>query len=460
LIARGIVLRLGLSQLICWGVSYYLVGVFGAAIAADFGWSRDIVYGGFSMALLATGLASPFTGRLIDRYGGRCVMTAGSAIMAAGCVGLALSRGLASYYGAWIVIGVAMRLTLYDAAFAALARIGGPDARAPIAQITLLGGLASTVLWPIGEGLAHFFGWRGAVACYAGFAALTIPLHLAIPHGRYGDGGTAAARDARRQDHRPLAATPADRFFAGALYALIATVANFLNSGMSAHMIGILAGLGLAASASVWIATLRGVGQSLSRGGDVLFARRLNPLTLNFAAALLLPFSFVAGLFSADSASAALAFAFSYGAANGILTITRGTLPLILFDDRTYGAFVGRLLVRRAARLCAGHRAFRRRRRALPFDRSRRRCCGGRGRAFPAVWLAKTRLIAAAAGNGRGPRLAPKGYRPGASDARLDQGAAGQIGKSNAAHIQSSAKLRGDSGQCGDRQRFRRAIRR
>jgi MFS family permease len=345
LIARGIVLRLGLSQLICWGVSYYLVGVFGAAIAADFGWSRDIVYGGFSMALLATGLASPFTGRLIDRNGGRGVMTAGSAIMAAGCVGLALSRGLASYYGAWIVIGVAMRLTLYDAAFAALARIGGPDARAPIAQITLLGGLASTVLWPIGEGLAHFFGWRGAVACYAGFAALTIPLHLAIPHGRYGDGGTAAARDARRQDHRPLAATPADRFFAGALYALIATVANFLNSGMSAHMIGILAGLGLAASASVWIATLRGVGQSLSRGGDVLFARRLNPLTLNFAAALLLPFSFVAGLFSADSASAALAFAFSYGAANGILTITRGTLPLILFDDRTYGAFVGRLLV-------------------------------------------------------------------------------------------------------------------
>jgi hypothetical protein len=122
-------------------------------------------------------------------------------------------------------------------------------------------------------------------------------------------------------------------------------VANILNSGMSAHMIGILSGLGLAASASVWIATLRGVGQSLSRGGEVLFGRRLNPLTLNLVAALLLPFSFVAGLFSADSALAALAFAFCYGAANGVLTITRGTLPLVLFDHRTYGAFVGKLLV-------------------------------------------------------------------------------------------------------------------
>ena len=43
-----------------------------------------------------------------------------------------------------------MRLTLYEAAFAALARIGGPEARRPMSQITLLGGLASTVFWPIG----------------------------------------------------------------------------------------------------------------------------------------------------------------------------------------------------------------------------------------------------------------------------------------------------------------------
>lgn len=340
MIARAIVLRLGLSQLICWGVSYYLIGVFGGAIAADFGWSRDLVYGGFSVALLAGGLSSPLVGRLIDREGGRGVMTAGSLILAAGCLFLALSRGVASYYGAWIVIGLAMRLTLYDAAFATLARIGGPEARGPMAQITLLGGLASTVLWPVGGGLAHLFGWRGATIAYAGLALLTVPLHLALPRGRDGDAASASPRDAPR----PLAASHADRFLAGALYALIATVANFLNSGMSAHMIGILAGLGLAASASVWIATLRGVGQSLSRGGEVLFGRRLDPLTLNLAAAFVLPLAFIAGLFSARADLAALAFAFFYGAANGILTITRGTLPLILFDHRTYGAFVGRLL--------------------------------------------------------------------------------------------------------------------
>src|SRR3984957_2440469 len=150
---------------------------------------------------------------------------------AGGCLALAASRNLVSYYGAWIVIGVAMRLTFYDAAFAVLARIGGPEAKRPISQITLLGGLASTILWPIGEGLAHWLGWRRGLVRFAGLALLTIPLHLAMPRERYGE----RERTAAPVDHQPLAVSKADRFFAGALYALIATVANILNSGMSAH---------------------------------------------------------------------------------------------------------------------------------------------------------------------------------------------------------------------------------
>jgi MFS family permease len=73
-VIRRTVICLGLSQLISWGVSYYLIGVFGEAIAAEFGWGRDVVYGGFALGLLVMGLASPMTGRLIDRHGGRKVM--------------------------------------------------------------------------------------------------------------------------------------------------------------------------------------------------------------------------------------------------------------------------------------------------------------------------------------------------------------------------------------------------
>jgi MFS family permease len=340
LIGRWTVVGLGLSQLVCWGITYYLIGALGELMAAGLGWSRPLVYGGFSTALLVMGLSSPLVGRLIDRYGGRLVMVAGSGLIALGCAALALVHEVWTYYATWAELGLAMRCTLYDAAFAALARIGGPEARRPISQITLLGGLASTVFWPISHALAEHFGWRGAVLAYAGVALLTIPLHVAIPTARYRD------RPVGQAPERPhLARTRSEGLLAGSLYALIVTLTNVLNSGMSAHMISILGGLGLAASVAVGVATLRGIGQSAARLCEVLFGGRLHPLTLNLLAALALPLCFAAGLLSGRLFAAAIAFALIYGAGNGILTITRGTLPLVLFDHRTYGTVVGRLLV-------------------------------------------------------------------------------------------------------------------
>jgi MFS family permease len=341
LIAGRSVLWLGLAQLISWGITYYLIGGFGDAMTADLGWGRDAVYGGFSVALLVMALASPLAGRWIDRHGGRRVMAAGSVLTAAGCLALAASHDRWAYYAAWLALGLAMRLTLYDAAFAALARIAGAGARRAMAQITLLGGLASTVFWPLGHWIAGRVGWRGAVAAYAGFAVLTVPLYLAIPDTRH-DPDVAAAPAGGVQLG---AAGRRDRIAASALYAATAALAAFLNAGMSSHMIGLLTGLGVAASAAVWIATLRGVGQSAARLSEVVFGRRIDPLTLNLAASALLPVCFIAGLFSGRSTVAAAGFALVYGVGNGILTITRGTLPLVLFDPRVYGAYVGKLLV-------------------------------------------------------------------------------------------------------------------
>lgn len=332
------VLFLGLSQLVCWGITYYLIGAFGHLIATDLGWSMALVHGGFSAGLAVMGVVSARIGRLIETHGGRNVMVAGSLLTVLGCVGLALSHDLWLYYASWAVLGLAMRMTLYDAAFAALARIGGPEARRPIAQITLLGGLASTVLWPVGHGLAELFGWRGAVLVYAGFALLTVPLHLAIPRGRY----RAEAKPAN------VGAAPqrraGDQRLAAGLYALAVALATFLNSGMSAHMIAVLSGLGVAASVAVWIGALRGIGQSASRLGEVLFGARVSPFALNIGASAALPACFLIGLLSGQFVVAAMFFAVVYGAGNGLLTIVRGTLPLALFDPQVYGSLVGRLL--------------------------------------------------------------------------------------------------------------------
>ena len=46
---------------------------------------------------------------------------------------------------------------LYDAVFAALGKLYGRDARAPITNLTLFGGFASTVCWPLSAFLAETY---------------------------------------------------------------------------------------------------------------------------------------------------------------------------------------------------------------------------------------------------------------------------------------------------------------
>lgn len=339
MITRGLIWALGVSQLVCWGISYYLIAVFGEPIAQETGWSLPLVHGGFSAAIVVMGLVSPAVGRGIDRHGGRPVMVTGSVLIALSCTGLAYARDLWTYYAAWLGLGLAMRMSLYDAAFATLARIGGRAARRPISQITLLGGLASTALWPIGQALSERYGWRNALLVYAGLALATVPLHLVIPAVRRVDGiaTTPTAGVPAR------ATTQADQRVARILFAASLMLTTFLASAMSAHQIALLAGLGLAATSAVWVSTLRGVGQSAARLCEILFGRRLDPLALGILAAGLLPVAFAFGYGAGASLTAALAFSLLYGAGNGLGTIVRGTQPLVLFDPAAYGSLVGRL---------------------------------------------------------------------------------------------------------------------
>lgn len=336
--ARGrAVAVLGPSQLVCWGISYYLIGILGEPMAQDLGWSRTVVYGGFSWALLVMGVVSAAVGRAIDRHGGRPVMLVGSLTTALGCLVLATAHHWGVFFLAWTVLGIAMRLTLYDAAFATLTRILGQEARRPISQITLLGGLASTVFWPLGMLFADWWGWRGTAVANAGIALLvTVPLHWLIPRApRNASPAEAISAEPTR---------PAPHRFVGLLFAIMVALIGFLASAMSAHMVSLLIGLGLATSVAVGLAALRGVGQTSARLAEVLFGARLHPAVLGILAAVCLPLGMVAGGLSAWWTGFGAIFALIYGAGNGLATIVRGALPLFLFGASGYGARVGRLV--------------------------------------------------------------------------------------------------------------------
>lgn len=337
--ARAVVC-LGLTQLVGWGVTFYLIGALGPAMSADLGWNTATVYGGFSAAIVVMALVSPAAGAAVDRGGGHRVMPAGAVLSALGCALLAITHSHLLYFAAWAALGVGMRLCLYDAAFAALARAAGPAARRPMSQITLFGGLASTVMWPVGHFLAEWLGWRGAALCYAAFALATLPLYLALPRRRY-----TAPTAAPGTTATGLTRTARERRLAGILYAVMAMLTNFLAAGNAAHLFSLLTGLGLAAAAAVSVAALWGIGQFAARLGDVLVGARLHPLTLNLAVGIALPLCFLLPLIPGGHLYATAAYTLLYGACNGLMTITRGTLPLALFDFRSYGALVGSLLI-------------------------------------------------------------------------------------------------------------------
>ena len=86
------VCALGIAQITAWGTSYYCLGVLAGPIAADTGWSRGLVYFGFTVALLAMGLVSAWAGRVIDRHGARGVMSAGIVLVSASLYALAQVR--------------------------------------------------------------------------------------------------------------------------------------------------------------------------------------------------------------------------------------------------------------------------------------------------------------------------------------------------------------------------------
>ncbi|MGD9769860.1 MAG: MFS transporter, partial [Pseudolabrys sp.] len=176
-----VITALGIAQILSWGSSFYFPAVLAEPIVADTGWPLVWVVGGVSIGLLTAGLIAPQVGRIIDRRGGRPVLAASSLLYAAGLAGIGLAPSLPVYLLSWIVLGGGMGTGLYDAVFAALGKLYGRDARGPITNLTLFGGFASTVCWPLSAFLAELYGWRATCLIYAGLhIVLALPLQMAV----------------------------------------------------------------------------------------------------------------------------------------------------------------------------------------------------------------------------------------------------------------------------------------
>lgn len=192
---------LAFTQVVSWGGLYYAFTILAPHIQREMGWSPEIIYGAFSWALLVAGLASPGVGVLLDRFGGRPVMGAGSVVCATGFLILGTAHSQIAYFIAWTVLGIAMAMVLYEAAFATLNHAFPVGTRNAISTLTLFGGFASTVFWPLTLKLDGLVGWRDTYLLFGAVQlVLCAPLHtlmarqVPVSH-QAPDSSTLAARN-------------------------------------------------------------------------------------------------------------------------------------------------------------------------------------------------------------------------------------------------------------------------
>jgi hypothetical protein len=108
---------------------------------------------------------------------------------------------------------------------------------------------------------------------------------------------------------------------------------------MAAHLPRLLELAGASAAAAIAAASLMGPAQVAARLFEFGVLKRLHPLVSTRLALLMHPLG--AAVLGALGGPAASVFALLHGAGNGLLTISRGTLPLALFGPSGYGLRTG-----------------------------------------------------------------------------------------------------------------------
>jgi MFS family permease len=333
---------LGLTQLIGWGATFTALSVLGVPIGRDLGLPREAVFGGVSVMLLVSAVLAPGIGRRIDREGAREVMLAGTLIGAFALLVIACAHGPVVFWTGWGIFGVAVAMSMNNAAVPALVDIAGPQSRRAVSAFTILTGLTSAVFLPLTAWLEQRHGWRITLLMFsATFIAVCLPIHLAVlPVGRQTHAPSATGESSVSWD----GVLPENlRRMGFGLVALWLALQGFVVWGFNIQVIDILEGLGLSHGDAIFIWAFSGPAQALVRVGDFVSGGRAGVMTLALISASSMPLGFVVLWTLGLSLPVAGVLAIAAGAGQGLHAVARSLVPLRLFGMRTYGATMGRL---------------------------------------------------------------------------------------------------------------------
>jgi len=347
-VPAGIVSALGVTQIIGYGTLYYSFSILAPGMAKDLGISLEQVFAVFSVSLFIGGLSAPFIGRHMDKIGAATVMTLGSALAAFTLALCAWSPSVSLFALAIVLLEVSSGMVQYQAAFATLVESEPRTASRSITYLTLIGGFASTIFWPIAASLTGYLSWREIYLVFAAVNLLVcMPLHFWIMQSRTVG---SEMEGAKTREAVIGALEPSVRGRGMLLVSLAFSLSGFTLAAILAHMVPMLGAIGLG-SAAVVIGSLFGPAQVMSRLINMVFGKSLSPPALAIVSATLMVLGVLILGLSGNWLPGAVAFAICLGLGAGINSIAQGSLPLYLFGSVGYGAITGKMA---AARLATG----------------------------------------------------------------------------------------------------------
>lgn len=327
---------LGWTEMVSWGILFYAFSVLLVPMQNEFGWSAGLITGAYSLSLLVSGLVAPWVGRRIDHHGARGLMTVGSILGTLMLLAWANVQSWPVFYLIWIGLGVAMGLSLYEPAFAAIAPWFSRHRGRALLIITFFGGLASTVFLPLTGWLEVHFGWRDTLLVLAAVLAInTIVPHAVVlraPPGLEGKGRKASAANGRTLLQDIWFQRLAFSFF----------LQTFTTAGVSVHMIAYFLDQGVSPTTAAWIAGSVGIFQTAARVLVTVFEKRLQVEAMT---ALMFALQMVAIvlLVLVPQGAAIYIAAMLLGIGRGALTLLRPAILLEHFRVQEFGSVNGTL---------------------------------------------------------------------------------------------------------------------
>lgn len=343
-----IVAALAITQTIGYGTLFYSFGVILTPMRDDLSLSPTMATGAMTFGLLICAVASVPVGRLLDRHGGRLLMTTGSIAATVLLVAYSQVQSATQLYLVFAGIGLVSAMVLYETAFAVVVTWFHRRRATALLAITVVAGFASTIFMPLTGWLTEAYGWRHAILTLAVIhAMIAIPLHFVIRRpaelGLYPDGDPApapAASEGALTDRTTILRTAfRDPFYWTLGVALVAHAVT--GSVMSIHLVAYLVELGHPTAFAAAITGLLGV---LSVTGRLVTTAAQRRFSLTAIAALIFAIQALAAFalpLAGRSDLGAVLCVLGIGLGFGVVSIIKPALLAAQYGTTAFGTLSG-----------------------------------------------------------------------------------------------------------------------